>query len=273
VLVDNFRPGALERAGLGWHAVRALNPKLIYCSISGYGTHHAPWKARGAYDHVIQAATGMAMMAGEPGGPPLKVGFPVVDVMTGVLGAFAVTAAVQERARTGQGRHLDISMWAASLQLMYGFSVDALAGGGAPPRVGNKGFSGSPAAEYFEAAPEADGRPRHIAIGANTAQQIAKLYAVLGWPAAQATQDLEQGPGFARAKNPEAFRARLAAQLRTQTAQTWEDRLNAVGVPAARLRDIAEFTQEAVACGALLPRPLYLDGSTVDSPGLGWIES
>ena len=273
VLLDNFRPGVLERHGLGFEAVRAINPQVIYCSVSGYGTQHAPWKERGAYDHVIQAATGMAMLAGEPGGPPVKTGFPVIDVMTGVLAAFAITAAVQERTRTGAGRHVDVSMWGAALQLMYPFTVEALASGESPARVGNKGYSGSPAAEYFEAAPDANGAG-YIAIGANTAEQIGKLYAVLGWPAEQAAADLERGPGFARARQPQAFRDKLAAALKTRSAQDWEERLHAVGVPAARVRTLSEFTGEAQAAGALMPTLLAsLSGmaqSTIATPGLGW---
>lgn len=265
VLLDNFRPGVLERHGLGFDAVRAINPKVIYCSVSGYGTLHEPWKTRGAYDHVIQAATGMAMLAGEPDGPPVKTGFPVVDVMTGVLAAFAITAAVQERQRTGYGRHIDVSMWGAALQLMYPFTVEALASGQSPERVGNKGYSGSPAAEYFEAAGGG-----FIAIGANTSQQICKLYAVLGWPEAQAGADLERGPGFARARDPQAFRDKLAAALKTRSAQEWEDLLHAAGVPAARVRNLSEFTAEAQAAGALIPAMLHMAGDQVATPGLGW---
>ncbi len=265
VLLDNFRPGVLERHGLGFEAVRALNPQVIYCSVSGWGTQHAPWKERGAYDHVIQAATGMAMLAGEPGSPPIKTGFPVIDVMTGVLAAFAITAAVQERQRTGAGRHVDVSMWGAALQLMYPFTVEALASGESPPRVGNKGYSGSPAAEYFEALGGG-----FIAIGANTAGQIAKLYTVLGWPSSQADEDLERGPGFARARQPQAFRDKLAAALKTRSAQEWEALLHAAGVPAARVRYLAEFTAEAQGLGALLPTLLPMAGATVATPGLGW---
>ena len=207
VLTDNFRPGALERAGLGYATVKAINPTVIYCSIPGYGTHHAPWKNRGAYDHVIQAATGMAMMSGNEVEPPIKVGFPVIDVMTGVLAAFAIKAAVQERSRTGQGRHVDISMWGAALQLMYPFFVSALATGKSPGRVGNVGYSGSPAAEYFETL---DG---YIGLGANTPDQIGKLFPLLGLSAADAAQHLESGPGFARARDPKSFQDLLDGAL------------------------------------------------------------
>ena len=207
VLTDNFRPGALERAGLGYATVKAINPTVIYCSIPGYGTHHAPLKNRGAYDHVIQAATGMAMMSGNEVEPPIKVGFPVIDVMTGVLAAFAIKAAVQERSRTGQGRHVDISMWGAALQLVYPFFVSALATCKSPGRVGNMGYSGSPAAEYFDTL---DG---YIGPGANAPDQIGKLFPLLGLSAADAAQHLESGPGFARARDPKSFQDLLDSAL------------------------------------------------------------
>ena len=264
VLVDNFRPGALERAGLGYDAVKSINPTVIYCSISGYGTHHAPWKYRGAYDHVIQAATGMAMMSGNEGEPPIKVGFPVVDVMTGVLAAFAITAAIQERNRNGQGRHVDVSMWGAALQLMYPFTVSALATGKSPERVGNVGYSGSPAAGYFETL------EGYIGLGANTPDQISKLFPLLGLSAADAAQHLESGPGFARARNPEALHDLLTGALMARTAAQWEELMNAAGIPAARVRSLAEFTNEAIANGALKPGVLSIGNIKVPTPGMGW---
>ena len=264
VLVDNFRPGALERAGLGYAEVKKINPQLIYCSISGYGTHHAPWKDRGAYDHVIQAATGMAMMSGNEGEPPIKVGFPAIDVMTGVLAAFAVTAAVQERSRTGQGLHVDVSMWGAALQLMYPLAVSALATGKSPGRVGNVGYSGSPAAEYF------DTQEGYIGLGANTIEQITKLYTLLGLTAKDAEQHLESGSGFARARDPKAFHDLLAGALKSRTAAQWEELLNASGIPAARVRNLAEFTSEAVFNGALKPGVMSMGNIQIPTPGMGW---
>ena len=113
VLVDSLRPGALDRYGLGEAELRAANPKLIYCSISGWG-RQGPWQGRPAYDHVIQAATGMMLMAGHEGEPPIKTGFPVVDAGTGITAALAIIAALRERDTSGHGRYLDVSMTAAA---------------------------------------------------------------------------------------------------------------------------------------------------------------
>lgn len=272
VLVDNYRPGVLERRGLGYEAVRARNPRIVYCAISGYGHGDAQWRSRGAYDHVMQALTGMTMMGGEPGDPPRKVGFPVIDAATGILGALAVVAALRERDRNGRGCFLDVSMWAASLQLMYTFASDALATGEDPPRVGNRGFSGSPAADTFEC------REGWLAIGANTPAQVGRLLDVLGVPGGAAAHLVapavdgagDDGPRFAVAREPAAFRAAVAAALRADDAAHWEVRLNEAGVPAARVRRLGEFTREAVARGLLAPLVLGEGESQAPSPGLGW---
>jgi crotonobetainyl-CoA:carnitine CoA-transferase CaiB-like acyl-CoA transferase len=269
VLVDNYRPGVLERKGLGYDAVRALNPRIVYCAISGYGHASATQREHGAYDHVIQALTGMTLLAGEEGDPPLKIGFPVVDAATGILGALAVLAALRERDRTGRGCFLDVSMWASALQLMYTFACDTLTTGQDIARVGNKGFSGSPAADTFHC------RDGWLAVGANTPEQVARLLQVLGVAHAEAGALLEpysqdDGPRFARARDPQRFRALLAERLAERDADAWERQLNAAGVPAARVRTLREFTQEAVASGLLQPQVLGEGEAQALTPGLGW---
>lgn len=108
VLVDSLRPGVLDRFGFDDGSLRAVNPALIYCSISGWG-NAGEWRERPAYDHVVQAATGMTMLAGREGDPPVKTGFPVIDAGTGVIAALAIMAALRERDATGQGRYLAVS--------------------------------------------------------------------------------------------------------------------------------------------------------------------
>ena len=173
VLVDNYRPGVLQRHGLGHEHIKALNPRIVYCSISGYGYADPQRTGRGAYDHVIQALTGMTLLAGQEGDPPVKVGFPVVDAATGIIGALAIMAALREREHTGVGSFLDVSMWASALQLMYPFACDAMTMDQDIARVGNKGYSGSPAADTFAC------RDGWLAIGANTPEHVARLLAVL----------------------------------------------------------------------------------------------
>ncbi len=269
VMVDNYRPGVLERQGLGYEAIRGVNPRIIYCAISGYGYSDPARASRGAYDHVIQAMTGMAMLAGQDGDPPVKTGFPVIDAATGILGALAIVSALRERDRTGQGCLLDVSMWACALQLMYPFACSALTTGAEIPRVGNQGYSGSPAADMFEC------RDGWLALGANTPAQIALLLQVLGIDPALVAPLLQPSasPGqasFARASDPQAFKALLAARLRESSAVALEQALNDRGVPAARVRQLGEFTREAVQSGLLQPCVLGSGESAVASPGLGW---
>jgi len=268
VMVDNYRPGVLARHGLGYEHVKAVNPRIIYCAISGYGYSDPARTPHGAYDHVIQALTGMTMLAGNEGDPPVKTGFPVVDAATGIIGALAIVIALRERERTGSGCFLDVSMWASALQLMYPFTCETLASGQDTPRIGNKGYSGSPAADMFEC------RDGWLAIGANTPAHIVRLLDMLGVPASDGAVLLEPPaddvPSFARARDPRAFRELLATRLRDRSADDLEQQLNAAGVPAARVRTLREFTQEAVSTGMLQPIALGEGEAEAASPGLGW---
>ena len=268
VMVDNYRPGVLQRHGLGYENVKAVNPRIVYCAISGYGYGDPAPTPHGAYDHVIQALTGMTMLAGNEGDPPVKAGFPVVDAATGIIGALAIVMALRERDRTGAGCFLDVSMWASALQLMYPFACETLASGQDIPRIGNKGFSGSPAADTFEC------RDGWLAVGANTPAHVAHLLQVLDIPLSEEAARLEpaadEAPVFARARDPRAFRELLAARVSEHSAVDLEQRLNAAGVPAARVRTLREFTQEAVATGLLQPVVLGDGEAQATTPGLGW---
>ncbi|MBS0320696.1 MAG: CoA transferase [Proteobacteria bacterium] len=268
VMVDNYRPGVLARHGLGYDAVRAVKPDIIYCAISGYGYGEPSRTPHGAYDHVIQALTGMTMMGGEEGGPPVKTGFPVVDAATGIIGALAVVTALRERDRSGEGCFLDVSMWASALQLMYPFACETLTAGSEIRRVGNKGYSGSPAADILAC------RDGWVALGANTPAQVMRLTQALGIDPAEVTPLLESdpgdGPAFARARDPDAFRRLLASRVAVHAAADLEQRLNALGVPAARVRTLREFTQEAVATKLLAPTVLGDGDAQAITPGLGW---
>lgn len=268
VVVDNYRPGVLLRHGLGYEDIRAVNPRIVYCAISGYGYSDPARTANGAYDHVIQALTGMTMLGGVEGDPPIKAGFPVIDAATGIIGALAIVTALRERDQSGRGCFLDVSMWASALQLMYPFACETLASDQEIPRVGNKGFSGSPAADTFECA---DG---WLALGANTPAHIARLVQVLDIAPAEVAPLLEPadagGPAFARARDPLAFRQLLATRLADASATDLEQRLNAAGVPAARVRTLREFTQEATAGGLLQAVVLGEGEARATTPGLGW---
>ena len=268
VMVDNYRPGVLRRHGLGYDDVRDVNPRILYCAISGYGYADPARAPLGAYDHVIQALTGLTLLAGHEGDPPVKAGFPLVDAATGIIAALAIVTALRERDRTGIGCFVDVSMWACALQLMYPFTCDTLADDREIARVGNQGYSGSPAADIFTC------RDGWLAIGANTPAHVERLLRTLRIERADVAVLLESasdgGAVFARARDPEGFRALLAARVREESAGELEHRLNACGVPAARVRTLREFTREAVDTGLLEPVTLGEGEERALSPGLGW---
>ena len=238
VFIENFRPGVVARYGLDYESIRSERPDIIYCSISGYGQEGA-WAGRGAYDHVVQALTGMMMMSGaSEDGEPVKVGFPVVDVAVGLLAALSITAALQGRHGDGKGRHIDASMVQASLTLMYPMTSAFLSTGLEPQRVGNRGYSGSPTADTYRCA---DG---WLATAANTPAQFRKLTAVLGLEHLcldERALDLEafnSDGGFVVARDLEYLRAQFREAFATKSAADMELRLNAIGVPAARVRKL-----------------------------------
>jgi crotonobetainyl-CoA:carnitine CoA-transferase CaiB-like acyl-CoA transferase len=267
VFVDNLRPGVLEGKGLGYEALKAANPRLVYCSISGFGRN----SQRPAYDHVVQGATGMTLATGNAGDPPTKIGFPLIDVGAGMLAALAIVTGLRERDRTGKGMLLDVSLAGAALQLMYPMTCEALTDGIDPVRAGSQAFSGSPAADLFAT------RDGWIAIAANTPRQFAGLLAVLDIghlardPALFDTPPDSNAPAaFLQVKDPGALKAALRARIANLDAAGLETRLTAARVPAARVRTLADFAREADRDGALSAVTLEDEGAAVRSPGLGF---
>jgi crotonobetainyl-CoA:carnitine CoA-transferase CaiB-like acyl-CoA transferase len=251
VFVENFRPGAAKRLGLGPEDIRAVQPKIIYCSISGWG-QRGPNSTRGAYDHVIQAATGMMSLQGIPSADgPVKVGFPVIDIATGISAAEAILAAVVRRLRGDTSPiTIDVSMVDAALALMSGPAAATLASGRPPARVGNRGFVGSPGAETFATS---DG---HISVAANTMGQFRILCRALGRPDLSEPTHVPAGlPDGAFLMNlaTDLLRRELAGAFAEANAAALEAALNAEGVPAARVRDLHD----------------YLSGIYTDTPGIG----
>lgn len=266
IFVDNYRPGVLARHGLGYDDIRKVNPRIIYCAISGYGHASADMASRGAYDHVIQGLTGMAMLAGSEGDPPVKVGFPAVDTMTGILAAFAIVSALHERSRTGEGCMLDVSMWGAALQMMFPLVCEKLNNGAKAERLGNQGFSRSPAADIFRC------RDGWVAVGANTVAQLHKLTVALGIEPALLEGVIGAPCGdsssLAQSSNTQRLKELLQDALAGGSAAETEDWLNAAGVPAARVRSVHEFVDEFRQRGLLQPMPIGARPTLV--PGLGW---
>ncbi len=272
VFIENFRPGVVARYGLDYASIQAVRPDIVYCSISGFG-QEGDWSQRGAYDHVVQAMTGMMMMSGEgDDAPPVKVGFPVIDVAVGMLGALSIVASLHRRARDGAGQYIDASMVQASLMLMYPNTCAFLTDGTPTRRVGNRGYTGSPAADTYRCS---DG---WLAVAANTPEQFRKLAAALGIaglchdPRALDLDAFNRPNGFVVPNDREYVADRLRQAFAGRSAAQLEDVLSQAGVPAAKVRKLEEFLQEADAtsCVALPDHRFRQGGREVRTHGIGF---
>jgi CoA:oxalate CoA-transferase len=232
VVVENFRPGVLDRLGLGAAVLRAANPRLVYCAISGFG-QAGPLRDRPAYDHIIQAVAGMMAVTGTQASGPLRVGFPVTDYVAGLLAAFAVAIALFKRERTGSGETIDVAMLDAALMIMGPLLTQVLVSGRNVPPAGNAPFGGSPFSGVFATA---DGL---LAVVGSTPRQCVGICRVLGRP------DLAGDPRIADWHNHPELGAELAPDLdlayRARTAEEWELALAAADVPAGKVRGLPEI--------------------------------
>jgi crotonobetainyl-CoA:carnitine CoA-transferase CaiB-like acyl-CoA transferase len=232
VLLENFRPGVMGRFGLDYATVQKLQPRIVYCSVSGYG-QRSPRRDWPAIDNIVQATSGMMSLSGENGDGPMRVGFPVVDTLTGQTAAFAILAALLRRERSGQGEHIDVAMFDAAIAFLTSAVVPYLVTGQTLERTGNIGYSGQPTSAVFKAA---DGR--QISLGVVQQAQFETLARALQrehWLADPrfATPDL-------RRQHSAAMRTDLEAVFATQPAASWERQLSAAGVPCGMVREVSE---------------------------------
>lgn len=232
VVLENFRPGVMARLGLDYMRVKELQPRIVYCSISGYG-QSGPRRDWPAIDNIVQATSGMMTLGGVAGDAPMRVGFPVVDTLTGQTAAFAILAALYKRDRQNVGEYIDVAMFDASLAFMTSAVVPFLVTGKPPERTGNTGYSGQPTSAVFTAK---DGRK--ISLGVVQQSQFESLARALrreGWlnDARFLTPDL-------RRQHSQAMQDELQAALNDSTAEELETRLSAAGVPCGMVRDVTE---------------------------------
>jgi crotonobetainyl-CoA:carnitine CoA-transferase CaiB-like acyl-CoA transferase len=225
VLVENFRPGAFEALGLGYAAMSAVNPRLVYCSISAFG-QDGPRREQTAYDHVIQATSGIMAMTGTEEVHPIKIGSPAIDYATGTTGAFALAAALFQRERTGKGQRIDMAMLDVAMILMSTHLTAYLRNGAHPKPHGNS----HPHATN-SAYPAKDGI---VMLGASNLRQQKRLWTVLGRPDMIKKTNDERDADHAREV------AALTEIMAMRSAAEWEEFLQARHVPAARVRTMGE---------------------------------
>jgi CoA:oxalate CoA-transferase len=252
VIVENFRPGVMDRLGLSYASLRATNQGLIYCAISGFG-QSGPDAFKPAYDQIIQGLSGVMDVNGDERLHPLRCGFPVCDTVGGINAAFAIMGALFHRERTGDGQFIDIAMLDSIMPLMGWVAANLLIGGQPPVPMGNDNFTAAPSGTFVTQ----DG---YINIAANQQAQWEAVCDVLGVP------DLTTDPRFERRDTRKANRALLTplleAKLRERPTADWVDILNARGVPSGEILDL----------GAALSAPQIAHRGTVQTvnePGIG----
>jgi len=232
VVLENFRPGVMERLGLGYDACRDLKRDIIFCSVSGYG-QDGPMRDYPAIDNIVQATSGLMSLQGEPDGDFMRIGFPAVDTYTGTLAALAILAALVRRSASGEGQRLDVSMLDAAMVLMASAAVPFLVTGKPLPRTGNTGYSGQPTAGMFRCR---DGA--RVSLGVVQPAQFERLCGVLG------RGDLLSDARFTtpdlRRANGAELTAELALEFEKRDGADWERLLSEAGAPCGMMRDIAQ---------------------------------
>ena len=230
VVIENFRPGVMERLGLGYETLRREKPGLVYCAISGFG-QDGPLKDNPAYDQIVQGLSGVMSVTGDAASAPLRVGYPVADTIGGLTAAFAIAAALVRRERSGEGEFIDVSMLEATLVTMGWQVSNWLIAGVRPQPLGNENMTAAPSGLFATGA-----GPLNIA--ANRQEQFETLARLIGRP------ELAGDPRFAeresRKRNRLALKAEIETALARKSAAEWSALLNAQGVPAGEVLDIPD---------------------------------
>jgi crotonobetainyl-CoA:carnitine CoA-transferase CaiB-like acyl-CoA transferase len=230
-VLENFRPGVMDRLGLGYERLREDKPDLIYCAITGFG-QDGPLRDNPAYDQIVQGLSGVMSVTGDETTAPQRVGYQVCDTVGGLTAAFAVAAALYGRAATGEGQYIDVSMLESSLATLGWHVANWTIAGAAPQPAGNENPTSSPSGTFRT-------REGRINIAANKQEQFEALCVALERP------DLARDPRFAereiRKTNRAELREALEKPLAARSAAEWASRLNAAGVPAGPVLSIPEI--------------------------------
>jgi crotonobetainyl-CoA:carnitine CoA-transferase CaiB-like acyl-CoA transferase len=239
VVVESFRPGTIDRLGLGYDAVAADNPAVVYCSISAFGSGDEAARLPG-YDLLLQAMSGLMSVTGEPDGRPLKVGAALIDMVAGLYATTGVLAALQARARTGRGQRVEVSLMDSALAGLLNQASAHLLAGSVPGRLGNRHPSITP----YETYRAGDGE---FAVAVGNDAIFARLCATIGRP--ELSSDERFATNAARLERRDELGAILEAAFAAAPAVEWVQRLSEAGVPAGPINDIAEAFAFAEALG------------------------
>jgi crotonobetainyl-CoA:carnitine CoA-transferase CaiB-like acyl-CoA transferase len=250
VVWENFRPGVMDRLGLGYEVLAAINPRLIYCAVSGFG-HSGPERTTAAFDGKLQAMSGIMSITGEPAGGPMRAGFAICDTIGGMTAALAVSSALYQRTHTGRGQFVDVAMLDAALAFIPG-PVSEYTVAGIPQRqIGNGSVSRKPTANRFRA------RDGYLVLAVLTEKQFASLMRTIGRP--DALDDPRFKDWASRTEHVGALREVIEGALASDDPTTWEARLTAADVPCASIWSIDQIVRH--------PQLEHRDVlQTVDSP-------
>jgi crotonobetainyl-CoA:carnitine CoA-transferase CaiB-like acyl-CoA transferase len=234
VVWENFRPGVMERLGLGYDALAAINPRLVYCAVSGFG-HTGPERTTAAFDGKLQAMSGIMSITGDPAGGPMRAGFAICDTIGGITAALAVASALYQRAHTGRGQFVDVAMLDAALAFIPGPVAEYSVAGIPQRQIGNGSVSRKPTAGRFRAG---DG---YLVLAVLTEKQFVALMRTIG--RADALDDPRFKDWRARTENEPALREIIEGALAKDDPKSWEARLTAADVPCATVWKIEEITR------------------------------
>jgi crotonobetainyl-CoA:carnitine CoA-transferase CaiB-like acyl-CoA transferase len=230
VLVENFRPGTLRRLGLDYESLKATHPRLVYCSISGFG-QNGPRSSQAGYDAVVQAEGGLMSVTGDAAGPPFRLGVAIADLTAGLLAVQGITLALYARERTGGGQYVDVALFDAVISLLSYQASASLNASFTPSRMGNR----HPQIAPYDVFPAADG-DFFLAVGND--EQFVRLCQAAGLDPLLSDDRFATNP--ARVVNYAQLRDRLEVRLRERTRAQWIDALTAAGVPCGAVREIPE---------------------------------
>ncbi len=260
VLIENFKVGGLAKYGLDFPALSGLNPRLIYCSITGFG-QDGPYASRAGYDFMIQGMGGIMDLTGEPDGPPQKVGVAYADIFTGLYAANAILAALHKRERTGQGCHIDMALLDTQVAVLANQAMNYLIGGEPPRRMGNAHPNIAP----YQTFAVADG---HIIVAVGNDGQFARLCALLGAPALSEEERFRSNAD--RVRNRSGLEAALAPLIALRRKHELLAAMTAAGIPGGPINDVAQVfaDPQVVARGLRIERdgvpgvasPIVIDG-------------
>ncbi len=255
VVVENFRPGVMAKLGFSYEKICEINPKIVYCAISGFG-QTGPDAFKPAYDQIIQGLSGVMAVNGDERLNPLRAGFPVCDTVGGMNAAFAIMAALFHRERTGEGQFIDIAMLDSIMPLMGWVAANLLIGGQQPVLMGNDNFTAAPSGTFRT-------RDGYVNIAANQQKQWEDLVDVLGLP------ELKTDPRFqerdTRKKNRKELTPLLEGKLTQQTTEHWVAALNEKGIPTGDI-----YTLEKALLQAQCDHRQVI--TTINEPGIGDIK-